>query len=269
MRIISWNCRGLGNTSTVRQGKQIALFWKPDFFFILETRLSKGRGRQILSNWGFTGYSEVPREGLSGGLALGWTQDWEVSILLQNRHFIHSQITNIQGEVFTVTFLYGHPNIAHRQLIWNELQSFGRQITQRWVCIGDFNQVLQETDKFSFKQISSVGNFQLQQVLSDLCLIPIDSKGLPFTWMNKRQGDDFVMEKLDRAFANTEWMEHFSHTVVRNLPIIRSDHGPIILDTDLPQHFRHRPFRFEWMWTTHPDCATIINSAWSKTHTGS
>ena len=142
MRIISWNCRGLGNTSTVRQGKQIALFWKPDFFFILETRLTKGRGRQIFSNWGFTGCFEVPRESLSGGLALGWTQDWDVSILFQNRHFIHSQITNIQGEVFTVTFLYGHPNLAHRHLIWNELQTFGREITQRWVCIGDFNQVL-------------------------------------------------------------------------------------------------------------------------------
>uniref|UniRef100_A0A2N9H6E1 CCHC-type domain-containing protein n=1 Tax=Fagus sylvatica TaxID=28930 RepID=A0A2N9H6E1_FAGSY len=276
----SRNAGGLGNTSTVRQGKQIALFWKPDFFFILETRLTKGRGRQILSNWGFTGCSEVPREGLSGGLALGWTQrlvgwlldrtqDWDVSILFQNRHFIHSQITNMQGEVFTVTFLYGHPNLAHRHLIWNELQTFGREITQRWVCIGDFNQVLQETDKLTFKDNTFVGNLQLQQALSDLCLIPIDSKGLPFTWMNKRQGDDFVMEKLDRAFANTEWMEHFPHTVVRNLPIIRSDHGPIILDTDLPQQFRHRPFRFEWMWTTHPDCATIINSAWSKTHTGS
>ena len=108
MTIISWNCRGLGNAFTVRQGKQIALFWKPGFFFILETRLTVGRGRQILSNWGFTGCSEVLSEGLSGGLALGWTQNWDVSILFQNRHLIHSHITNMQGEVFTVTFLYGH-----------------------------------------------------------------------------------------------------------------------------------------------------------------
>ncbi len=38
------------------------------------------------------------------------------------------------------------------------------------------------------------------------------------------------MEKLDWAFANTKLMEHFPHSVVRNLPIIRSDHGLIILD---------------------------------------
>jgi hypothetical protein len=74
----------------------------------------------------------------------------------------------MQGEVFTVTFLYGHPNLAHRHLIWNELQTFGRQISQRWVCIGDFNQVLQETDKLTFKDNTFVGNLQLQQALSDL-----------------------------------------------------------------------------------------------------
>ena len=269
MRIISWNCRGLGNAPTVRQGKQIAQFWKPDFFFLLETCLIEGRGKFFLSNWGFKGSSEVLREGLSGGLLLGWTQDWDVSILFQNRHFIHSLITNMQGEVFIVTFLYGHPNLAQRHLIWNELQIFGRQICQKWVCIGDFNQVLHESDKLTFKDNIMIGNLQLQLVLSALCLIPIDSKGLPFTWMNKRQGDEFVMEKLDRAFANTEWLDHFPHSVVRNLPIIRSDHGPIILDTDYPQQFRHRPFRFEWMWTTHPDCTPLINSAWSKNHAGS
>ena len=31
----------------------------------------KGKGNKILSNWGFMGSSEVPRVGLSGGLALG------------------------------------------------------------------------------------------------------------------------------------------------------------------------------------------------------
>jgi exonuclease III len=168
MRIISWNCRGLGNASTVRQGKQIALFWKPDFFFVLETRLTKGKGNKILSNWGFTGSLEVPRVGLNGGLALGWTQDWHVSIIFQNSHFIHSETTNMQGEVFAVTFLYGHPNLALRHPIWNDLQNFGRQIHHKWVCIGDFNQVLKESDKLTFKDHNITSNLPLQQTLSNL-----------------------------------------------------------------------------------------------------
>ena len=175
----------------------------------------------------------------------------------------------MQGEIFTVTFIYGHPKLEQRHRIWTELQKLGSQINHRWVCIGDFNQVLQESDKFTFKDHAIAGNQMFQQILSDLCLMPIASKGLPFTWMNKRQGEAFVMEKLDRAFANTAWLDHFSHSIVHNLPIIRSDHGPIILDTEYTQPYRHRPFRFEWMWTTHPDCATIINLAWSKKYDGS
>jgi hypothetical protein len=107
------------------------LFWKPSYMRV--------GANFFLSNWGFTSSSKVHREGLSGGLVLGWTQDWEVSIIFQNRHFIHTEITNLQGEVFTVTFLYGHPNLAQRHLIWNELQTFGSQIHNKWVCVGDFN----------------------------------------------------------------------------------------------------------------------------------
>lgn len=70
-----------------------------------------------------------------------------------------------------------------------------------------------------------------------LSLLPIVSKGLAFTWMNKRHGDEFVMEKLDRTFANLEWLEKFPQTMVRNLLIIGSDHGPIVLDTEFPYLF--------------------------------
>ncbi len=83
--------------------------------------------------------------------------------------------------------------------------------------------------------------------------------------MNNRQGDDFVMENLDRAFANVSWFEAHPHSIVRNLPILCSDHGPIILDTNCRPPFKPRPFRFEWMWTTHPDCDSLIHESWSTT----
>ena len=83
--------------------------------------------------------------------------------------------------------------------------------------------------------------------------------------MNNRQGDDFVMENLDRAFANVSWFEAHPHSIVRNLPILCADHGPIILDTDCRPPFKPRPFRFEWMWTTHPDCDSLIHESWSTT----
>ena len=94
--------------------------------------------------------------------------------------------------------------------------------------------------------------------------MPIEAKGLPYTWMNKRSGDNFVMEKLDRVFGNMAWLDCYPHCLVRNLPIIASDHGPIVLDSDCIPPFRHRPFRFEWMWTTHPECPSIVKAAWQE-----
>jgi hypothetical protein len=60
------------------------------------------------------------------------------------------------------------------------------QAHQRWLCIGDFNQVLTNEDKFTFKPTTIPDNLDLLQKLSNLSLIRIESKGFSHTWMNKR-----------------------------------------------------------------------------------
>lgn len=54
--------------------------------------------------------------------------------------------------------------------------------------------------------------------------------GQQFSWMNKREEESFVMERLDRVFASVEWINQYHLYYLRNLPIIKSDHGHIILD---------------------------------------
>lgn len=72
----------------------------------------------------------------------------------------------------------------------------------------------------------------------------------------------FVMERLDRAFASVQWIRSNPHYALKNLPILRSDHGPIILDFEFRQPFRKRPFRFEKMWFAHGDCKIVAQNAW-------
>ncbi|KAL8142910.1 LOW QUALITY PROTEIN: hypothetical protein V2J09_015942 [Rumex salicifolius] len=57
-----------------------------------------------------------------------------------------------------------------------------------------------------------------------------------------------------------------SGAVVRHLPVVRSDHNPLLLSlrpTTLLNPLR-RPFRFEAMWLTHPDCSTFIDRNWQR-----
>jgi hypothetical protein len=204
----------------------------------------------------------VARIGLSGGLALGWHSEFRVKVCLKNQHFINTEVVDPVGDIFALTFIYGHPILVHRKKVWDELLGIGTCINHKWLCIGDFNQVLSEEDKFTFKPSIIPGNMDLLHTISNLALIPIAAKGLSYTWMIKRKGADFVMEHLDRAFANIKWLDTHPASLVTNLPIIASDHGPIILDTNPRTLFKHRPFRFEWMWTSHPDCPSLVKNAW-------
>lgn len=154
MRVLNWNCKGLGNASTVCYSKKIAREWKPDFMFLLETRLKQGQGRKLFMKWGFNRSFEVARIGLSGGLALGWNEDWEVLILHCSPHFIHTEVIDPLGNTSCITFFYGHPVLSLRNQVWEEIQRLGNYIHHAWLCIEDFNQVFTEADKFSFKNSS-------------------------------------------------------------------------------------------------------------------
>ena len=132
---------------------------------------------------------------------------------------------------------------------------------RNWLCIGDFNQVLGQEDKFSFIDRRIEGADTFNQILFDLGLCELEAKGQRYTWMNGRENEAFVMERLDKAYASIEWINSYPHYALQNHPILRSDHGSILLDFELQQPFRKRPFRFERMWLTHTECKEIVERA--------
>lgn len=83
--------------------------------------------------------------------------------------------------------------------------------------------------------------------------------------MNGRENEAFVMERLDKAYASIEWINLYPHYALQNHPILRLDHGSILLDFEMQQPFRKMPFLFERMWLTHMDYKKVVKEAW-KTH---
>lgn len=67
-------------------------------------------------------------------------------------------------------------------------------------------------------------------MLNSCKLVHLGSSGPKFTWSNcRRFRNDFIMERLDKCYANLEWMNLFPSASVLTLPKTHSDHHPIRL----------------------------------------
>lgn len=151
-------------------------------------------------------------------------------IIYKSKQLVHTDLLDNRGKLLSIIFVYGNLDHSKREEVWSKLRNLKLSTHPRWLCIGDFNQILNCDDKFSFNFGSILGAKLFQEVISNLALCELASTSQKFTWMNKRDEEDFVMEMIDRAFASVDWVNAYPNYALRNLPIIRLDYGPIILD---------------------------------------
>jgi exonuclease III len=65
MKILSWNCRGIGNPVTVRELHDLAKDYAPSVLFIMETQISKYRMENLRFSLGFDAGFAVNNSGRS------------------------------------------------------------------------------------------------------------------------------------------------------------------------------------------------------------
>lgn len=81
-----------------------------------------------------------------------------------------------------------------------------------------------------------------------------------------------IYERLDRVFANTTWLRYFRRARLRNLPIMGSDHGPMLIDTLPGQRRFNRNSKYEAFWSRDRTSHQIVQKVWAhnsdRTRTG-
>jgi hypothetical protein len=137
-----------------------------------------------------------------------------------------------------------------------------------WVCLGDFNVIFEDVEKEGGNiGCSSAPNF-LKDLIFYLGAVDLGFSSNKFNWCNRRWGKGCIRERLDRSIASTEWRVLFPKTVLYHLGAIRSDHAPLLLDTNPCDFFSPRPFRFEAAWVRDPSCSEVISKSWMKPFAG-
>src|SRR4051812_20732880 len=91
--------------------------------------------------------------------------------------------------------------------------------------------------------------------LADCGLADLGYSGYQYTWDKKREGEENIQVRLDRAACNDGFLELFPETSVENIMTEESDHQALLvraLETAPGLDQRgERPFRFEEAWTRH------------------
>ncbi|KAH1114435.1 hypothetical protein J1N35_007813 [Gossypium stocksii] len=80
MKILSWNCRGVGNLATFRELKQLFVANVSDIVFLCETKIHSNRFTRIRSMCRMEGCLAVNLNGKSNGLALLWRKGVRVTV---------------------------------------------------------------------------------------------------------------------------------------------------------------------------------------------
>ncbi|XP_057432398.1 uncharacterized protein LOC130725163 [Lotus japonicus] len=263
MRILSWNCRGLGNKPTFRVLQRLIHSEGPDVVFVTETRLHEA---EMLRHCGIGGLSNLfpvlcARGGRGGGLCLLWGTDVKGKVI--NASLNHILLT---------LAVYGFPEVQNKHRTWELIRRLKPSDLAPLFCIGDFNDILSPANKLG-GDIPEMRHLQLvNQACVDCDLHDVGFLGARFTWTNNRGRQNSIQEHLDYALVNQEWAAMWPVMQVSHIIKHRSDHNPILLSFLTRKGHRElrrtHLFIFEELWLQEGDeCAKIVAETWCRSRT--
>ena len=265
MKILSWNCRGLGNQRAVDVLSHLVREKAPKILFLMETKQSVDEMWKIQADLPCRCMLAVPSIHRSGGLALFWMEEIDLHIQTFTLHHIDALIFNGSNTSWRLTGFYGWPDGQSKHESWQLFKHLHTRSSTPWICVGDYNEIMASNEKQGGlpKPLNQMQVFWA--TLLHCGLVDLGFQGNIFTWNNGRPGDAFVQESLDRACATVEWKEIFLAARVIHLQSSYFDHVPIPItthDPNQPNRRRKIPKWFEEKWATKPDCERVIQEAW-------
>ena len=139
MRILSWNCRGLGQPRTVQELVCLVSTHLSSIVFLSETRQNKERVNNLRWRLSLKDGLLHDGRGKGGGIALYWDESVEIKKLSLGPRYIDVLIRNNPNEQWwRGTFIYGEPEAHERIHMWNLIRRIKNNSNAPWMLIGDF-----------------------------------------------------------------------------------------------------------------------------------
>lgn len=267
MSLLSWNCRGMGGhlgSRKMQHLQRLIYSTNAKVIFISETKSSKVTASDLIHHFHVANSHVVPADQASGGLWLMWDEDMDLTIVQSSVNYILAYgVYKNSGPIFNLLCIYGDPSHRATSAMWSEISSFVVHSSHRpTFCMGDLNEIMHANEKYGLAPPNQNRINIFKHHVNNLGLMDMGYNGPAYTWSNKQQGKDLVLERLDRCLANVEWCFNYPNTTVYHLPMLYSDHAPIIAILNPKNRRPKRSFMFENWWLLEPDFNQHAHSAW-------
>lgn len=265
MSWVGWNCRGLGNSRSVRCLRDLIRTRNPVFVFLSETMVKSEKISEISTSLGFTNNFAVNSVGRGGGLAVMWKRNVMCTILSSSSNHIDVEIWEKNAPSWRITGFYGFPERHRRKDSWEFLKSLAGVSQIPWCVFGDFNDMRYASDKMGSIRHPQALLDGFSAAIDSCQLSEIDLEGGHFTWEKSKGKPNWVRERLDRAFASSSWLHKFPLCKLSVIHTTVSDHDPILLELcNVAMSRKKFRFRFENVWLKEPNFHNEVSDFWRR-----
>lgn len=241
MKVLSWNCRGLGVPSTISQHKKSIRNHLPDIIFLCETKKTDQFIQTVCRKLIFqTRWASTEPVGLSRGLLLCWSEDTIIHQLIKSKFGfeVEFETPTSHGKCWGV-LLYLNPNLKERREQWIYLHLNHDKWGKKWFLRGDLNDIRRPEEKRGGRRRTAGSCQQFRDFIATMDMEEINFKGRTWTWVNNRAIEGFVEERLNRFFASLDWLLEFANATVLYEEKQSSDHSLLVLEFN-PQRSVHK-----------------------------
>ncbi|KAI7988028.1 hypothetical protein LOK49_LG13G02958 [Camellia lanceoleosa] len=110
--------------------------------FLMETKNKASFLDRLCRHFHFSHKSYVDPIGVSGGLALWWTDDIHLDVRFSLWNMIRSVISSFDSQSsWAATFVYAPPQRLLRKNLWNQFRQMANENSYPWLYIGDLNEI--------------------------------------------------------------------------------------------------------------------------------